>query len=84
MRNCRTRQKAKGSSVYKQLQQLFIDHGFYKEHLVSLTKKGIEGALQIKQMMVDLRSNPLKEIAGQRVVMVEDYLSSGCRESFNG
>ncbi|RZJ34391.1 MAG: phospho-sugar mutase [Flavobacterium sp.] len=68
--------KAKGSTVYRQLQQLFIDHGFYKEHLVSLTRKGIEGALQIKQMMVDLRSNPLKEINGQRVVMVEDYLSS--------
>lgn len=76
--------KAKGSSVYQQLQQLFVDHGFYKEHLVSLTKKGIEGALEIKQMMVDLRSNPLKEIAGQRVIMVEDYLSSLAVNLLNG
>ncbi|HEY0046112.1 MAG TPA: phospho-sugar mutase [Flavobacterium sp.] len=68
--------KAKGSSAYKELLQLYVDHGFFKEHLVSLTKKGIEGAVQIKQMMVDLRQNPLKEINGQRVVMVEDYLAS--------
>lgn len=68
--------KANGSSVYKELQNLYADFGFYKEHLVSLTKKGIEGLAEINQMMVNLRSNPLKEIAGQRVVMVEDYKNS--------
>jgi phosphomannomutase len=68
--------KAKGSSVYKELLQLYVNFGFYKEHLVSLTKKGIEGLAEINQMMVDLRANPLKEIAGQRVVMVEDYKNS--------
>lgn len=68
--------KANGSSVYKELQNLYVDFGFYKEHLVSLTKKGIEGLAEINQMMVNLRSNPLKEIAGQRVVMVEDYKNS--------
>ncbi len=68
--------KAAGGSVYGRLLQHYVDFGFYKEALVSLTKKGIEGALQIKQMMVDLRSKPLKEISGERVVMVEDYLSS--------
>ncbi|HEX9980708.1 MAG TPA: phospho-sugar mutase [Flavobacterium sp.] len=68
--------KAKGMSVYQELQQLYVAHGFYKEHLVSLTKKGIEGAMEIKQMMNDLRMTPLKEINNQRVVMVEDYLSS--------
>ncbi|HEX8575554.1 MAG TPA: phospho-sugar mutase [Flavobacterium sp.] len=68
--------KAKGSSVYKELLQLYVDFGFYKEHLISLTKKGIEGLAEINQMMVNLRANPLKEIAGQRVVMVEDYKNS--------
>ncbi len=68
--------KANGKSVYSQLLQHYVDFGFYKEALVSLTKKGIEGALQIKQMMIDLRQRPLQEIAGQRVIMVEDYLSS--------
>jgi phosphoglucomutase len=68
--------KEKGSSVYKELQQLYVDFGFYKEHLISLTKKGIEGANEIKQMMVDMRDNPVSEINGQRVIMVEDYQNS--------
>ena len=63
----------KGSSVYKELQQLYVDFGFYKEHLISITKKGIEGANEIRQMMVDMRHNPVAEIDGQRVIMVEDY-----------
>ncbi|MDI5887207.1 phospho-sugar mutase [Flavobacterium yafengii] len=68
--------KAKGSTVYKELLQLYVDNGFYKEYLVSLTKKGMDGLQEINQMMIDLRENPLKEINGQRVVMVEDYQSS--------
>jgi phosphoglucomutase len=68
--------KAKGSTVYKELLQLYVDHGFYKEHLVSITKKGMEGLQEINQMMIDLRENPLKEINGQRVIIVEDYQSS--------
>ena len=76
--------KANGSSVYKELQNLYVDFGFYKEHLVSLTKKGIEGVAEINQMMVDLRSNPLKEIAGERVVMVEDYKNSTAKNLFSG
>jgi phosphomannomutase len=68
--------KAAGSSVYRELQKLYVEHGFYKEHLVSLTKKGIDGLAEINQMMIDLRNNPLKEIGGQRVLMVEDYKTS--------
>ncbi|WP_026978269.1 phospho-sugar mutase [Flavobacterium tegetincola] len=68
--------KANGSSVYEELINLYIDFGFYKESLVSLTKKGIEGVAEINQMMVDLRENPLKELGGERVIMVEDYKKS--------
>ncbi len=68
--------KEKGSSVYEELQQIYVDYGFYKEHLISITKKGIEGANEIKQMMIDLRENPVFEINGQRVIMVEDYQNS--------
>jgi phosphomannomutase len=68
--------KADGSSVYKELLKLYVEHGFYKEYLVSITKKGMEGLQEINQMMVDLRENPLKEIDGQRVIIVEDYQSS--------
>ncbi|MDN3677904.1 phospho-sugar mutase [Flavobacterium paronense] len=71
--------KEKGSSVYKELEQMYVDFGFYKEHLISITKKGIEGANEIKQMMVDMREKPVSEINGQRIVMVEDYQNSSAR-----
>jgi phosphomannomutase len=67
---------ASGSSLYQELLNLYADLGFYKEHLISITKKGIEGANEIKQMMVDLRENPMKEINNQRVICIEDYQSS--------
>lgn len=76
--------KAKGSSVYNELIQLYVDHGFYKEHLVSLTKKGMDGLQAINQMMIDLRENPVKEINGQRVIMVEDYQSSVAKNLLSG
>ena len=65
--------KASGSSLYQELLNLYIDFGCYKESLISITKKGIEGANEIKQMMLDLRENPMKEINGQRVICIEDY-----------
>jgi len=68
--------KAKGSSFYQELQNLYLKHGFYKETLVSLVKKGISGAEEINQMMIDFRENPLKEINGSAVVLIEDYQSS--------
>jgi phosphoglucomutase len=76
--------KAKGSTVYKELLQLYVDNGFYKEYLVSLTKKGMDGLQEINQMMIDMRENPLKEINGQRVIMLEDYQSSTAKNLLTG
>lgn len=68
--------KAAGSTLYQELLNLYVDHGYFNEYLISITKKGIEGANEIKQMMIDLRNNPLKEINSQRVICVEDYQNS--------
>jgi len=76
--------KAGGSSVYQELLNLYVDHGFYKEYLVSLTKKGIQGLAEINQMMVDMRENPVKEINGQRVIMLEDYKMSTAKNLLTG
>ncbi len=65
--------KERGSTLYKELIALYKEHGCYKERLVSLTKKGIEGAQEIKQMMIDARENPLTEINNSKVVRIEDY-----------
>ncbi len=65
--------KANGRSFYEDLIQLYVDNGYYKERLISLTKKGIEGAQEIKQIMIDARENPLKSVASSKVVRIEDY-----------
>lgn len=75
--------KAAGSSLFQELINLSVDYGFYKEHLISITKKGIEGANEIKQMMINLREHPLTEIAGERVVCIEDYQSSKGKDLMN-
>jgi phosphomannomutase len=75
--------KASGSSLYQELLNLYIDFGFYKEHLLSITKKGIEGANEIKQIMLDLRENPMTTINGQRVICIEDYQSSKGKDIMN-
>jgi len=68
--------KANNSSFYKELLNLYTRHHLYKEHLISLVKKGMDGAQQIKQMMVDLRNNPFTEIDGSKVEFLYDYQSS--------
>lgn len=66
-------QKENGNTLLDYLNQLFLKHGYYKEHLVSLVKKGIEGSQEIKQMMIDLRANPFTEISSSKVIQVDDY-----------
>jgi len=68
--------KSKGSSMYQELLQIYVDNSLYKEHLISLVKKGMDGAEQIAQMMVDLRANPVTEIDGSKVNYVFDYDAS--------
>ncbi|WP_339648360.1 phospho-sugar mutase [uncultured Salegentibacter sp.] len=68
--------KAEGSSFYEQLLKLYTEYGLYREELISLVKKGIEGEAEIKQMLIDLRENPWQEIDGEKVVLIEDYHTS--------
>ncbi|NJX16242.1 phospho-sugar mutase [Tamlana crocina] len=76
--------KSNGSSFFEDLLKLYVEHGFYKEKLVSLTKKGIEGAEEIKQMMTDARNNTLKVINGSKVVRFEDYSLSTSKNMSTG
>lgn len=71
--------KAEGNSLYNKLLELYTKYGLYKEELISLVKKGIEGEKEIKQMLIDLRENPWSEIDGEKVVLVEDYKTSKAR-----
>ncbi|TYP71681.1 phospho-sugar mutase [Aquimarina intermedia] len=68
--------KDKGSSFYNMLLDLYTKHGCYKESLISLVKKGRDGAKEIQQTMIDLRTKAPKEIGGEKVVLIEDYQES--------
>jgi len=68
--------KTNGSTFYNDLLELYTKNHFYKEHLISIVKKGMDGAEQIKQMMIDLRNNPFTEMDGSKVEFLFDYQSS--------
>ncbi|UJH67701.1 phospho-sugar mutase [Allomuricauda sp. SCSIO 65647] len=68
--------KADGSSFYQELINAYVQFGFYKEKLISLTKKGISGAEEIKQMLKDFKENPVQSVQGSPVVWIEDYNTS--------
>ena len=66
-------EKNRGKSLYEKLIDLYLQYGFYKEHLISITKKGMDGQKQIADMMDSYRSNPPKRIIGTDVVQLLDY-----------
>lgn len=66
-------EKEKGRSLYEKMIDLYVQYGFYKEHLVSITKKGMDGQQQIAAMMESYRNNPPKTINGSAVVKLLDY-----------
>ena len=76
--------KQNGSSFYEELLKIYTTYGFYKEHLISITKKGKEGAEEIQKMLSDMRSNPLTTIDGEKVVTLSDYQESTQKNIITG
>ncbi|HUM96687.1 MAG TPA: phospho-sugar mutase [Chitinophagaceae bacterium] len=66
-------EKEKERNLYEKMIDLYVQYGFYKEHLISITKKGMDGQQQIAAMMESYRKNPPATINGQSVVMLMDY-----------
>ncbi len=66
-------EKNKGKSLYDKLIDLYLKFGFYKESLISITKKGMDGQKQIADMMSSYRSRPPLTINGSDVVILLDY-----------
>ncbi|RCS27347.1 phospho-sugar mutase [Polaribacter sp. WD7] len=76
--------KQQGSSFYKELLAIYTRDRFYKEHLISITKKGMDGAAEIKQMLSDMRNNPLTEIDGEKIESLSDYQASTRKNIITG
>src|SRR5690606_1234592 len=68
--------KADGSSFYRELIDCHVQFGLYREKLVSLTKKGISGSEEIKQMLKDFKENPVDSVQGSKLLWIEDYNTS--------
>ena len=75
--------KQNGGNLLSYLDELYLKYGYYQEHLISIVKKGKKGAEEISQMMKNFRENPYTEIAGQKVVRIEDYQKSESRDLVN-
>ena len=67
--------KEKDLTLHEWLKELYVKYGFYREGLVSVVRKGKEGAEEIQKMMIDMRTNPPKTILGSPVVKINDFLS---------
>lgn len=65
--------KDKGFTLYDWLLKIYTEYGYYKEDLISLTKKGRSGAEEIKAMMNKFRSNPPATVNGKKLVKILDY-----------
>jgi len=76
--------KQNGSSFYEELLAIYLRNNFYKEHLIAITKKGMDGAAEIQQMLSDMRNSPLSEIDGEQVVSLSDYQASTVKNLITG
>lgn len=65
--------KKHGLTLWDQMLRIYEKYGYFKETLVSITKKGKEGLAEIQGMLDKLRSNPPKEIGGYKVLETRDY-----------
>lgn len=71
-------------TLYQILKEIYKEFGFYKEGLLSLTKKGISGSEEIKNMMFRFRNDAPKEILGSKIIEVKDYKTSICKNVISG
>jgi len=68
--------KNDGHTMYSKLQEIHMRHGLFKERLISLTKKGINGVKEINKIMEEFRNNPPIKIDESVIVKTDDFQSS--------
>jgi phosphoglucomutase len=76
--------KENGRTVYQELINIYQKYGFYKESLVNVVRKGMKGAEEIENMMMNFRNNPPKTINNSKVVKIQDYKISEEKDLTNG
>ena len=75
--------KTKGQTLLSYLIDCFVNYGCYQERLLSITKKGQSGAEEIQEMMKRFRAHPPENIAGEKLLYTEDYLTQTKTDQLN-
>lgn len=65
--------KSKGLTLWDQMLNIYKKYGYYKEDVMSLTFEGADGAEKIKEILNNLRTNPLLKIWKYKVLEFRDY-----------
>ncbi len=76
--------KQQGKSLFDLLLNIYVQYGFYLEDLVSVVRKGKDGAEEIQKMMVDYRSNPPVSLGGSQVLRIADYETQQMTDRLTG
>jgi len=76
--------KDQGRNLYDVLLDLYVQYGFYKEKLISITKKGKAGADEIKAMMEKYRNETPEVLGGNKVVTLKDYKNGISKNMLTG
>ncbi|MDT8393981.1 MAG: phospho-sugar mutase [Bacteroidales bacterium] len=75
---------SQGKTIFDVLQDIYLEFGFYLEGLLSVVKKGMSGADEIKKIMEGFRAAPPTEVNGSKIVMIKDYELSIAKDMVNG
>jgi phosphoglucomutase len=76
--------KSKGITLHEQMSNIYKKYGYFKEDLVSVTLKGIEGMEKIKEIMANYRKNPPKKVGDYMVMKLRDYQADTITDMENG
>jgi phosphoglucomutase len=77
-------EKDAGKNLFTKLIELYIQYGLFREHLISITKKGRDGQEQIAAMMDKFRNNPPTKLAGIAVTGLYDYEKQEAKNLIDG
>lgn len=77
-------EKDQGKSLFSKLIEIYTNYGLFREHLISITKKGRDGQEQIASMMEGFRKNPPATLGGVPVTGLYDYETKEAKDLTNG
>ncbi len=65
--------KKRGKTIWDAMIDMYEKYGYYKDDVISITHKGIEGLEKIKSIMEGLRENPPTTFGEYNVIEFRDY-----------